>query len=136
MSHTQSSLINQMAAKPETIPPHENNPAETFKTMSTPVATIRVVEEVKTFSTHEYPNTFIHVNVKTNGIGEVKTLGRRSPKNFENEIFASEKIAESGLDGNMTLGETFPTIFEDDKFDFDNYTLSDVIKFLKNSQRS
>ena len=31
----------------------------------------------------------------------------------------------------MTLGETFPTIFEDDKLDFDNYTISDVIKFLQ-----
>ena len=52
-------------------------------------------------------------------------------QNFQSVNFSSEKIAESGLDGNMTLGETFPTIFEDDKLDLDNCTLSDVIKFLQ-----
>ena len=36
------------------------------------------------------------------------TLGRRSPKNLESEIFSSEKIVESGLDDNMYLGEIFP----------------------------
>ena len=50
---------------------------------------------------------------------------------MESVNFSSEKIAESGLDGNMTLGETFPTVFEDDNFDFYNFTLSDDIKFLQ-----
>ena len=59
------------------------------------------------------------------------TLGRRSPKNLESEKFSSEKIVESGLDDNMSLGEIFPTIFEDDKLDFYNCTISDVIKFLQ-----
>ena len=59
------------------------------------------------------------------------TLGRKSPKNLESEKFSSEKIVESGLDDNMTLGETFPTIFEDDKLYFDNFTLFVVIKFLQ-----
>ena len=31
----------------------------------------------------------------------------------------------------MSLGEIFSTIFEDDKLDFDNCTISDVIKFLQ-----
>ena len=31
----------------------------------------------------------------------------------------------------MSLGEIFPTIFEDDKLDFDNCTISYVIKFLQ-----
>ena len=95
------------------------------------ICTIQPFEEVKTFSTHEYPNAPKHVDVKTNGIGEVITLGRKSPKNLESENLSSEKIAESGLDDNMTLGETFPTKFEDDKIDFDNCTISDVIKFLQ-----
>ena len=82
------------------------------------ICTIQPFEEVKTFSTHEIPNASKHVSVKTNGIGEVKTLGRRSTKNLESVNFSSEKIAESGLDGNMTLGENFPTVFEDDKLDF------------------
>ena len=87
MSNTQASLIHQMAAKPEAAPPPENNPAKFLKTMSTSVATIRVFEEVKTFSTHEYPNAYKHVNVKISGIGEVKTLGRRSPQNLESVNF-------------------------------------------------
>ena len=98
MSNTHASLIHQMAAKPEFVTPPENKPAKTFKAMSTSVATIRVFEEVKTFSTHEYPNAPKHVDFKTNGIGELVTLGRRSPKNLESEIFSSEKIVESGLD--------------------------------------
>ena len=61
---------------------------------------------------------------------EVKTLDRRSPQKLESEKFSSEKIAESGLDDNMILGEIFPTIFEEDELDFDNCTLSDVIDFF------
>ena len=50
---------------------------------------------------------------------------------MESENLSSEKIVESGLDDNLSLGEFFPTIFEDDKLDFDNCTISDVIKFLQ-----
>ena len=64
MSNTQASLIHQMAAKPEVATTPENKSAETLKTMSTSVATIRVFEEVKTFSTHEYPNAPKHFDVK------------------------------------------------------------------------
>ena len=100
---------------------------KTSKSEPVKICTILPFEEFKTFSTHEYPNSPKHVDVKTNGIGEFITLGRRSPKNLEIEIFSSEKVVESGLDDNMTLGETFPTIFEDGKLDFDNFTISDVI---------
>ena len=31
----------------------------------------------------------------------------------------------------MTLGDIFPTIFEDDKLDFDSCNISDFIKFLQ-----
>ena len=62
------------------------------------ICTIQPFEEVKTFSTHEYPNAPKHVDVKTNGIGDVKTLGRKSPKNLESEKISSEKIVENGLD--------------------------------------
>ena len=44
MSNNQASLIRQMAAKPEVATTPESKPAETFKTMSTSVATIRVFE--------------------------------------------------------------------------------------------
>ena len=59
------------------------------------------------------------------------TLGRKSPKNLESENLSSEKIVESGLNDNLSLGEIFPTIFEDDTLYFNNCTISDVIKFLQ-----
>ena len=59
------------------------------------ICTIQPFEEVKTFSTHEYPNTPKYVDIKRNGIGEVMTLGRRSPKNLESEKISSEKIVRS-----------------------------------------
>ena len=78
------------------------------KRESVKICTIHPFEEVKTFSTHEYPNAPKNVDVKTNGIGEVMTLGRRSPKNLESEKISSEKIVESGRNDNMFLGEFFP----------------------------
>ena len=50
MSHTQSTLINQMAAKPEVIPKEEER-VKSLPTYHT-VATIQVVEDLKTISTH------------------------------------------------------------------------------------
>src|SRR4051812_368537 len=54
MSHTQSTLINQMAAKPEVLPKEE----ERIKSLPTyhTVATIHVVEDVQTVSTHHTPS--------------------------------------------------------------------------------
>src|SRR4051812_41875725 len=54
MSHTQSTLINQMEAKPEVIPKEE----ERIKSLPTyhTVATIQVVEDVQTVSTHHTPS--------------------------------------------------------------------------------
>ena len=101
-------MLAQLHARRE----REAKIAEIFaKRESVKICTIQPFEEVKTFITKEYPNAPKHVDVKTNEIGQVMTLGRRSPKNLESENFSSEKIVESGLDDNMTLGETFPTIF-------------------------
>src|SRR3954465_8388597 len=54
MSHTQSTLINQMASKPEVIPKEE----ERIKSLPTyhTVTTIKVVEDLQTVSTHHTPN--------------------------------------------------------------------------------
>src|SRR3954466_10453381 len=51
MSHTQVTLINQMAAKPEVIPKEEEERVNSLPTYHT-VATIQVVEDVQTISTH------------------------------------------------------------------------------------
>ena len=54
MSHTQATLINQMAVKFEVIPKEE----ERIKSIPThhTVATIQVVEDLKTVSTHHTPS--------------------------------------------------------------------------------
>src|SRR3954465_378967 len=54
MSHTQPTLINQMAAKPEVISKEEER-AKSLPTYHT-VATIQVVEDVQTVSTHHTPS--------------------------------------------------------------------------------
>ena len=66
MSHTQATLINQMAAKPEVIP-IEKDRVKSLPTHTT-IATIQVVEDLKTFSAHHIPsppNGPINVNANT-----------------------------------------------------------------------
>src|ERR1043165_8758486 len=55
MSHTQSTLINQMTAKPEVIPKEEEERIKSLPTYHT-IATIEVVEDVQTISTHHTPS--------------------------------------------------------------------------------
>src|SRR3954465_13132028 len=55
MSHTQSTLINQMATKPEVINKEEEDRIKSLPTYHT-VATIQVVEEIQTDSTHHTPS--------------------------------------------------------------------------------
>src|SRR3954468_4457627 len=54
MSHTQYTLVNQMAAKPKVIPKKEGR-IKSLPTYHT-VATIQVVEDVQTISTHHTPS--------------------------------------------------------------------------------
>ena len=50
MSHTQATLINQIAAKPQVIPKEEDR-IKSLPTHHT-IATIQVLEDIKTVSTH------------------------------------------------------------------------------------
>src|ERR1043165_6839600 len=85
MSHTQSTLINQMAAKPEVIPKEEDR-IKSLPTYHT-VATIQVVEEIQTVSTHHTPSP-------TGPINGDATVGRRSrkQKNFGTANKTQERI--------------------------------------------
>src|SRR4051812_47125912 len=60
MSHTQSTLINQMAAKPEVIPMEEDR----IKSLPTHhiVATIQIVEDTQTLSTQHTPSPIGPIN--------------------------------------------------------------------------
>ena len=64
------------------------------------------------------------------------TLGRRSPKNLESENFSSEKIVESGLEDNETLDDVAPTLFGYDDLDFNDCSITEVIKFLQKIAKS
>src|ERR1041384_1539685 len=77
MSHTQATLINQMEAKPEVIPKEE----ERIKSLPThhTVATIQVVEEIQTDSTHRTPSPLGPIN----GDATPSTIEEDSSMNIE-----------------------------------------------------
>src|SRR3954469_24208708 len=77
MSHTQATLINQMATKPEVIPKEE------YRIKSLPthhiVATIQVVEDLKTVSTHHIPSPQGPIN----GDATTSTVDEETSMNIE-----------------------------------------------------
>src|SRR4051812_44420039 len=71
MSHTQATLINQMAAKPKVVSSLEER-VNNLPTHTT-LATLHVIEDLKTFSTHHIPsppNGPINVDAKTSTLGQ------------------------------------------------------------------
>jgi len=81
----------------------------------TTLATIQVVEDLKTFSTHHIPSP----NGPINGDANTSTLGQEGPLNLET---TKEK---------MSLDDITTTLINGSELDFDNCSLSEVIKFLQ-----
>ena len=79
----------------------------------TTLATLHVVEDLKTFSTHHTPSP---TNGPLNGNVEASTLGQESPTNSE---IVKDKM-------NST-----PTLINGNKLDFDNCNIFEVIPFLQ-----
>src|SRR3954470_12044322 len=77
MSHTQDTLINQMAAKPEVIPKEEDR-IKSLPTHHT-IATIQVVEDIKTLCTHHIPSPPGPIN----GDATTSTVEEETPMNIE-----------------------------------------------------
>src|SRR4051812_34271718 len=77
MSHTQATLINQMAAKPEVIPKEEDR-IKSLPTHHT-IATIQVVEDLKTLSTHHIPSPPEPIN----GDATTSTVDEETSLNIE-----------------------------------------------------
>src|SRR3954462_3937392 len=77
MSHTQSNLINQIAAKPEVVPKEE----ERIKSLPTyhTGATIQVVEDVQTVSTRHTPSPTGPIN----GDATTSTVDEETSMNIE-----------------------------------------------------
>src|SRR4051812_38728317 len=102
MSHTQSTLINQMGAKPEVIPMEEDriNGLPTHHT----VATIQVVEDTQTFSTQHTLSPIGPIN----GDANTSTVEEENPMNIE-------------VVNQVTLDDT-TTTFDSSNIDFDSCT--------------
>src|SRR3954465_9086409 len=108
MSHTQPTLINQMAAKPE-VTSKEEERAKSLPTYHT-VATIQVVEDVQNFSTHHTPSPTGPIN----GDATTSTVDEETSMNIE----AFKQVSLEDI--------TTSLIYSSDLY-FDNCTLPEVI---------
>src|SRR3954466_15877803 len=117
MSHTQATLINQTAAKPEVIPLEEDR----IKSLPSPttIATIQVVEDLKTFHTRHIPSP---PNGPINGDAITSTVEQEIPMNIE----AFKQVR---------LNDITTTLIDGSDLDFDNCTLPEVIGFLHKMSR-
>src|ERR1043165_4233061 len=102
-----------MAAKPEVIPIEENR-IKSLPTYTT-IATIQVVEDLKTFSTHHIPSP---PNGPINGDANTSTIDQEEPMNLE----TTKKVS---------LDDITTTLINGSELDFDSCTLPEVITFLQ-----
>src|SRR5664279_1650083 len=93
-------------------------------------------EDLKTLSSYESPTGPKYANGKRIGIGEVSSLARRSPKSSESVKSVIDKNDESGLEDNETLDDVAPTLFGYGDIDFDDCSITEVIKFLQKFAKS
>ena len=116
LSHTQATLINQMASKPEVIPTEEDR-IKSLPTHTT-IATIQVVEDVQTISTHHTPSLPRHIN----GDATTSTIDEVTSMNIE----AFKQVS---------LNDITTTLVNSSDLDFDKRTLPEVIGFLHKMSR-
>src|ERR1044071_9370001 len=116
MSHTQSTLVNQLAAKPEVIP-KEQERTKNLPTYHT-VATIQVVEDVKTVSTHHTPSPPGPIN----GDATNSTIDEETSMNIE----AFKQVS---------LDDITTSLIDSSDLDFDRCILPEVIGFLHKMSR-
>ena len=93
----------------------EEDRIKSLPTHST-IATIQVVEDLKTFSTHHIPSP---PNGPINGDANTSTLGQEGPLKLET---TKER---------MSLDDITTTLINGSELDFDNCSLAEVIKFLQ-----
>jgi len=154
MSEAQASLINRMAAKPETI---DNNTFATANAIQVKIdnnvrmladlharwaredeiAKKNSIVRVYTISTTENAiNSSVNkpptINGKVIGVGNVSTSVAKRLKLPENTETVPDKSAEIFRD----VGDNGPITFDNNDFDFDGCNISEVIKFLQKLARS
>src|SRR4051812_25425466 len=119
MSHTQATLINQMAAKPEVVSTikEEEDRIKSLPTHHT-VATIQVVEDIQSLITQCTPSPIGPIN----GDAMTSTVEEESPMTIE----ATKQVS---------LKDTTTTLLDSSDLDFDSCALSGVIGFLHKMSR-
>src|SRR3954453_7994684 len=103
-----------MASKPEVVSSLEDKYVIKSLPTHTTIATIQVVEDLKTFSTQHIPSP----NGPINGDANTSTLGQEGPMNLETTK-------------RMSLDDITTTLINGSELDFDNCSLSEVITFLQ-----
>ena len=96
--------------------------------ISTTLATINVVEDLKTFDTHHTPSP----SRLTNGLVHTSTLEHTS-----SPIQEATKVVmgETRENDNIALHNKTPTLFDENDLDFKDCNLTKVIKFLQSMAR-
>lgn len=154
MSEAQSSLINKMAAKPETI---DSNPFAATNAIQVKIDNnVRMLAElharweredemarknsiarvctIATTSNAEVSNASKPptINGKVIGVGNVSTSSAKCLKLPKTAETVSDKSAEIF----QNMGDNGPITFDNNDFDFDGCNISEVIMFLQRLARS
>ena len=105
----------------------ERNRAKPYP-ISTTLATINVVEDLKTFDTHHTPSP----SRLTNGIVHTSTLEHiSSPIQEATKVVVGETRDNDGI----ALPNKSTSLFDEDDLDFEDYNLTEVIKCLQRMAR-
>ena len=122
LSDSQTSLINKMAAKPETT-----------KENSSAIAVVRVctifTNETKDVSHAHAPHV---TGEKVVSVGHVSTISAKKFKLPESTTVVPSKCAEIFRD----VGDNGAFVFYDNNFDFENCNITEVIMFLQKIGRA
>src|SRR4051812_36331266 len=92
----------------------------------TTIATIQVIEDLKTFSTHHTPSP----NGPINGDANTSTIEEETPINIETTKQANLEAFQQ-----VSIGDVTTTLLNISDLDFDSCTLPEVIRFLHKMAR-
>ena len=110
ISEAQAMLVNQMAAKPESLALSND-------------------EDIKMIGVSSIDSLFSNIKLNEKGTEEESTLVRMHPHNSEGENL-DKKIDKSGFGEVKTLNSDVPTLLDYKYFNYDNCSLIECISLL------
>ena len=114
ISDKQATLVNKMAAKPESL----NND-----------------EDLKVIDVTPIESLFSNINLDKDGTGDESTLVKRRPNDSE-FIDLNAKIDKSGIEEVKTLNSNEPTLLDFKDFNYDSCSLIDCVSLLQSMLNS